>query len=156
MVISLGLNQRKSDTPSKPASLICKNSVKQKELRSLFYFSLVFVILWAFLSRMENETKFPSIKAVRSALVSEYNYLRKGFSADELSDPYEKDSTPGTDCRLRVHGSNWQILIGSSDYDQDHRGAWGASFLPYNRSNLTELARDLLEQAKDMHASRNE
>ena len=46
MVISLGLNQRKSDTPSKPASLICKNSVKQKEMRRKLYSELVFVILW--------------------------------------------------------------------------------------------------------------
>jgi hypothetical protein len=78
--------------------------------------------------------------------------LRRSFTAADLSDLYDADATAGTDVRLRVHGSHWQLLSGSADYDQDHRGHWGAGFLPYGRSNLADLARDLIEQAKDMHA----
>lgn len=52
----------------------------------------------------------------------------------------------------------WIIRYGSPDYDQDHRGFWGASSIPgvqnghARRFNSTDVARDLLEQAKDQHA----
>lgn len=99
--------------------------------------------------------RFPSIAAVRTVLASEQRTLRRLMSRDELMD--DEDSTPGTDCRLRVmDNGNWQILTGSSDYDQDHRGFWGASFLPYDRANLTHLARELIDEAKDSEAMSRE
>ena len=98
--------------------------------------------------------KFPSVVAVCSALVSEYKYLRRNFSRNDLLDPYDKGNEfAGTDIRLQVYeNGNWAIRSGSSDYDQDHRGFWGASSLSFDRQNLTDLARDLIEQAKEMEA----
>lgn len=62
-----------------------------------------------------------------------------------------------TDVRFRMHNGCWQILWGLSDYDQDHRGYWGASSIPSATEGLTqeqalEIAKELIEQAKDDHA----
>jgi hypothetical protein len=96
--------------------------------------------------------RFPSISSLRSCLADEQKSLRRSVSRDELQEISEPDSVPSIDLRLRVTGSGWQILTGSSDYDQDHRGFWGSSYLPYDRANLTEIARDLIEQAKEHEA----
>ncbi len=62
------------------------------------------------------------------------------------------------DVRLQVYpsdlGGTWAIRWGLSDYDQDHRGAWGASCvsLEDDAEALEETARDLLEQARDAAA----
>ena len=94
---------------------------------------------------------FPTIPALRKSLKLKHSFLRE-FNKNQ---PKEKGSDfCGTDVRLRVHGGSWYVYTGSSDYDQDHRGAWGASSLSYGRQNLTDLARDLIEQAKDDYASR--
>jgi hypothetical protein len=98
--------------------------------------------------------KFPSLTSLRSALVHEHTYLRRSFSPSDLAG--DDDATPGTDIRLRVFGRNWQLLTGSSDYDTDHRGAWGASFLPYGRTNLLALARELLDDARESYAQMQE
>lgn len=96
------------------------------------------------------KTKFPAVAAVRSALYREFRYLR-GFRREELVGPGEDFA--GTDIRLQccLNGT-WRLHTGPSDYDQDHRGYWGASFLSYDRQNLTDLARDLLDQAKEAEA----
>lgn len=93
-----------------------------------------------------HKPKFPSISSLRSKLAGS----RRHTVAADFAD----GETPGTDCRLRVlpEGGGWQLLTGSADYDQDHRGYWGAGFLPLARTNLTELARDLIDQAKE-HSS---
>jgi hypothetical protein len=96
------------------------------------------------------KTKFPSIRAVRSALAHEWRSLRRLCSKFETFDGDEQFA--GTDVRLQVHGENWYIHTGSADYDTNHRGYWGASPLPWGRANLAGLARELVEQAKDMHA----
>ena len=96
-------------------------------------------------------TKFPSIASVRSALVAEKRNLRKFSSLDDLLG--ENGESDSTDVRLQVYeDGSWAIHTGNPDYDQDHRGYWGASSLSYDRENLRDLARDLLEQAKD-HAA---
>ena len=95
--------------------------------------------------------RFPSLRAVTSALVAEQKSLRRLCSKEDLTDG-ESDFI-GTDLRLQVkENGNWYTHSGPSDYDQDHRGFWGSSCLPYGRANLREIARDLLEQAKDSHA----
>jgi hypothetical protein len=91
---------------------------------------------------------FPSIASLRSALVSEQKTFRRMCSKSDLSDSRDDNQSPGTDLRLQVTASGWYVHTGSSDYDQDHRGAWGASFLPYGRANLSDIARGLIEQAK--------
>ena len=65
------------------------------------------------------------------------------------------------DVRLQVHDGeplSWRIRYGDASYDQDHRGSWGAGSVPgvvrgrTSRFDSVALAKDLLEQAKDMHA----
>lgn len=56
------------------------------------------------------------------------------------------------DVRLQVYpDGEWAVRYGLSDYDQDHRGYWGASSVPGNkkRFNSYEIAKDLLSQAKE-------
>ena len=97
------------------------------------------------------KTKFPSIASIRSALADEKRSLRKYCSLDDLLG--ENGESDYTDVRLQVYeDGSWAIHTGGSDYDQDRFGYWGASSLSYDRENLRDLARDLLEQAKD-HAA---
>lgn len=66
------------------------------------------------------------------------------------------------DVRLQVYPGKegWVIRVGDSQYDHDHTGFWGASSVPGvnkgrpTRFNSTDVTRDLIEQAKDMYASR--
>ena len=96
-------------------------------------------------------TRFPSISSVRAALVAEKKSLRKYCSREDLLS--EDGDGAYTDVRLQVYeDGSWAIRSGSSDYDQDHRGYWGAYLLSFDRENTTVIARDLLEQAKD-HAA---
>lgn len=76
--------------------------------------------------------------------------MRRQFAKSDLADG---DGNFGTDLRLQVHeNGSWSIHTGLADYDTDHQGYWGAGFLHWERSNLTELARDLIEEAKDSAA----
>ncbi len=87
--------------------------------------------------------KWPSIKAVAAELV------RVNRSVDSADDE-------GVDVRLNVQADgSWSVLWGLSDYDQDHRGYWGASSVPGNKRRFRsrDVARDLLEQVKDHAAS---
>lgn len=53
------------------------------------------------------------------------------------------------DVRLNVQESGaWCVLWGDPSYDTDHRGFWGASTLDQD-TDCKELARDLLDQAKE-------
>lgn len=61
-----------------------------------------------------------------------------------------------TDVRLQVYDNgHWAIRTGSSDYDQDHRGYWGASLLPgvvrgeMVRFSSIRTAKELLAQVKE-------
>ena len=64
------------------------------------------------------------------------------------------------DVRLQVYpNGEWAVRFGLSDYDQDHRGFWGASCVPgvnergtVQRFNSLDIARDLVEQARDDYA----
>ena len=53
------------------------------------------------------------------------------------------------DVRLQVYpDGQWAIRWGLSDYDQDHRGYWGASIVDSETSNLL-IAQDLLDQVAE-------
>ena len=93
------------------------------------------------------KTRLPSVANVRSELVANWKYLRSNFNRSE----FEKrgEDFAGQDVRLQVWEGQWTVRVGSPDYDQDHRGYWGASLLSYDRQNLTELARDLIDQCAD-------
>jgi len=64
------------------------------------------------------------------------------------------------DVRLQVWpDGQWRVRYGDSSYDQDHRGYWGSSSIPganrkgrVSRFNSVDVARDLIDQARDMHA----
>ena len=108
------------------------------------------------LAAMKNKkTKLPSIANVRAALVANQKYLRRNFSRSEFEEKGEDFA--GQDVRLQVwEDGNWAVHVGLSDFDQDHRGYWGASCLSYDRQNLTELARELIDQCADALAMDND
>ena len=90
--------------------------------------------------------RFPSIAAVASEL--------RGINAN-----VETDLDEGCDVRLQVYpDGQWHVRWGDSSYDQDHHGYWGASSVPgvvagvVRRFNSRDVARDLLDQAKEARA----
>jgi len=96
---------------------------------------------------------YPSIKDVAHDVAVEHRALRSMFrhSPKQLDDG---EGNTGTDIRLQIlEDGNWYIHTGLSDYDTDHHGVWGAGFLPLGRCNTASIAKDLLEQCKDMAES---
>lgn len=87
--------------------------------------------------------KFPSVSAVAKG-VADLNANVEGE----------------TDVRLQVYDDGeWTLRWGLSDYDQDHRGYWGASGVPgvnrkgrVSRINSRAIAKNLIDQAKDQAA----
>jgi hypothetical protein len=61
---------------------------------------------------------------------------------------YCDEEIDSIDVRLRVHNEQWELLHGSSDYDQDHRGYWGASCID-GQCDLEAVAISLVEQVQD-------
>lgn len=65
------------------------------------------------------------------------------------------DPDETTDVRLQVYeNGKWVLRVGLSDYDQDHRGYWGASSVntECTQENIRSIAESLLEQAQDQKA----
>lgn len=84
--------------------------------------------------------KFPTIKAVAADLAA--------FKAD--LDPAERDNE--CDVRLQVMEDGcWSVHYGDSQYDQDHRGYWGASAIS-QATNCRDMAINLIDQVRDHHA----
>jgi len=87
--------------------------------------------------------RFPSIKAVAADL--------RDINANVQGE---------CDVRLQVYSDGmWAIRYGPTDYDQDHRGFWGASCIPgvnargtVQRFDSVGLARELIEQVREDHA----
>ena len=105
---------------------------------------------------MKNKkTRLPSIANVRAALRSNWQYLRCNYDRSEFEERGEDSA--GQDVRLQVwEDGKWAVHVCSPDFDQDHRGYWGASLLSYDRQNLTDLARDLIDQCAEAIAMGNE
>lgn len=59
-------------------------------------------------------------------------YMRANFKPADLSEPGE-------------------LAGGDSQYDTDHRGAWGAAFVPYGctMKEAREIARELVSEARE-------
>lgn len=86
--------------------------------------------------------KFPSIQMVARALREAHSNVY--WRGDKESD---------CEIRLQVYKNGmWSLRVGPSDYDLDHRGFWGASCLPRGRFRSVDLARSLLDQARDQYA----
>ena len=102
-----------------------------------------------------NTVRLPSIANVRAKLFANWRYLRRNFSRSEFE--VTGEDFAGQDVRLQVlENGDWAVHVCSPDYDQDHRGYWGASCLSYDRQNLTDLAKDLIDQCADAIAMGNE
>ncbi len=85
----------------------------------------------------KGKVKAPSIKAVRQQLFR----IQRTVEFD--------DKEPWCDVRLQVYPDGaWYVRFGPSDYDQDHRGWWGASSIG-KRGGCESVARDLIEQVRD-------
>ena len=104
---------------------------------------------------MKTTLHLPSIANVRAALFANWRYLRRNFSRSEFEERGEDFADQ--DVRLQVwEDGNWAVHVCSPDYDQDHRGYWGSSYLSYDRQDLTELARDLIGQCAESIAMAND
>ena len=71
---------------------------------------------------------------------------------DEWIENGETDDDPQIDIRLQITEENgWSVHYGLSDYDQDHRGAWGSSSVgcKISMEAAKVLAKDLIEQAAE-------
>jgi hypothetical protein len=66
------------------------------------------------------------------------------------------DENNEMDVRLQVYpDGSWSLRYGPSDYDQDHRGYWGAGSIALDDGDetLDSVARELVEQALDQAAT---
>lgn len=96
-----------------------------------------------------------SVATLAAAVYAVGQDLKRQFpKADLRDDPTDADGFAGTDARLQVHGGSWSLHTGDSSYDQDHRGSWGTSCIPWGctRAESREIARELLEDCADQHA----
>ncbi len=87
---------------------------------------------------------YPTIRNLARELSGHKPYIEDSFRESE-------DDVPGIDVRLQVRGGGWCLHTGDSSYDQDHRGCWGVGYLT-RRTNCRELARELIDEARDMAA----
>lgn len=74
----------------------------------------------------------------------------------ELHRDFLDEENNEMDVRLQVYpDGSWALRYGSSDYDQDHRGYWGAGSIALDDSDetLDSVARELVEQALDQAAT---
>jgi hypothetical protein len=89
--------------------------------------------------------KWPTIKEVAKAL-------------RDVKPWHGRDEADQLDVRLQVLPEDtswgegaWHIHTGDAQYDTDHRGFWGASMIDA-RTNCRELAKELLDEAKDHYS----
>lgn len=82
---------------------------------------------------------FPTIKELSRYLAA---VKRANFPSNDWGD---------IDVRLQVSERGWSVHTGDPSYDQDHRGFWGASSMNES-TNCYDLAKDLIDQARDAHA----
>ncbi len=83
--------------------------------------------------------RLPSIKSVASELRGYKPYIEDSFVE-------ESGEEPGMDVRLQYHDNGgWCLHTGDSQYDQDHRGHWGAGYLT-RATNCRELAKELIDE----------
>ena len=87
----------------------------------------------------------------------EKNSLLADLAAD-LADARDSIEPDFVDVRIRYHDGEWSFHVGDSSYDQDHRGAWGASSVAINDDDdaLDSIAAELLEQALEDLAEQGE
>jgi len=74
--------------------------------------------------------------------------------------PNDSNNGSHIELRLQVYPSGeWVLRWGDPQYDQDHRGWWGNSFLPgmdASDEQIYTIASNLVDQAADMAAMDND
>ncbi len=81
--------------------------------------------------------QFPSLKEVSQAVRAVKSHLEPRGECD---------------IRLQVYeDGEWAIRWGLSDYDLDHRGYWGATYLTKS-GNCRDVAIELLDEVEEHHA----
>lgn len=92
------------------------------------------------MSEAFERVNFPSIRAVAEELMQ--------VKQNMWLSHYECESM---EVRLQVtESSAWHLWSGDPSYDPDHRGYWGNDIIDA-RSNCREVAKELLEQAKEQY-----
>jgi hypothetical protein len=92
------------------------------------------------------------LPTVKDLAAEVYAYGRDLASYDPADITEAGTDTPGGDFRLQVYcDGGWATHTGSADFDQDHQGHWGATFVPAGctRADAKAIALDLLQQAED-------
>lgn len=90
----------------------------------------------------------PGLKSI-TAIVKAYRDELKTYDPEDIAD---EEGNPSGDIRLQVLSNGaWSVHTGDSQYDQDHRGAWGASSVSPNATDeeCQEIAEDLLGQVEE-------
>ena len=97
----------------------------------------------------------PSVEAVTVALFEQVESIRaKPYDLDDDAD----DEPHHIDARIQATSKNFAVHVGPSDYDQDHKGSWGASSVDLRCADrlrecletARELIRDLLDSAAEL------
>lgn len=90
----------------------------------------------------------PTCRSLTQELVEVRDAI-SGYAPEDITEPGEE--SPGVDVRLQVQGGGWYLHSGDAQYDQDHRGWWGTSWLRQGvtREELRCVARDLRDQVLD-------
>jgi ribosomal protein S17E len=90
------------------------------------------------------------IKSYLTELVSE---LKKDMEKSPEDYTEVGSDDPSIDIRLQWHDDKWQVHVGSSDYDQNHKGFWGSSSVTPD-TKLDDLLETLIDQVEeDMESS---
>jgi hypothetical protein len=94
------------------------------------------------------DDRMPSIEDVARA-------LREAWAGHP--EPPMGEDDPSVDVRLQVYpDGDWALHVGLSDYDQDHRGWWGASSMPggdyWSDRAVRDTAQDLIDQCEEQAA----
>jgi hypothetical protein len=92
----------------------------------------------------------------REELAREIRALVKHLAADGIQ---STDEDP-IELRLQIYpNGRWALRWGAPDYDPDHKGWWGSSFLPPPsalRGDFYAVAAELLDQAAEQAAMSDE
>ena len=86
-------------------------------------------------------------------LVESLIHVRNGLEDPEPD--CDDDDMPGIDVRIQCEpGKGWQLHTGDSQYDQSHKGYWGASSISKDMDDDTirSIASEMIDQAREMAA----
>jgi hypothetical protein len=92
-----------------------------------------------------------SLSELAASVYAYGQYLKANFNPADLTEPGEDEETASGDFRLQVTDSGWQTHEGDSQFDQDHRGHWGACSVPMGctRKEAMDIARSLISEAQE-------